>query len=87
MQVGRLKEGDEGLWCPEQVSMIKRRNCQKALDIARQCRDILGGNGVSDEYHVIRHVVNLESVNTYEGTYDIHGLILGRAITGLNAFY
>jgi len=59
----------------------------KALDIARQCRDILGGNGIVDEYHIIRHVMNLESVNTYEGTHDIHALILGRAITGLQAFY
>lgn len=68
------------------ISLIKRNNCGKALDIARTCRDTLGGNGISDEYHIIRHVMNLEAVNTYEGTHDIHGLILGRAITGLQAF-
>ena len=73
--------------CPvENVSLIKRNNCGKALDIARQARDMHGGNGVSDEYHVIRHMCNLESVNTYEGTHDIHALILGRAQTGLQAF-
>ena len=66
-------------------SIIKRNNCGKALAIARSARDILGGNGISDEYHVMRHMVNLEAVNTYEGTHDIHGLILGRAITGLTA--
>ena len=71
---------------PEAISLIKRNSCGKALDIARQCRDILGGNGISDEYHIIRHVMNLEAVNTYEGTHDIHALILGRAITGLQAF-
>lgn len=71
---------------PEIISLIKRNSCGKSLDIARQCRDILGGNGISDEYHIIRHVMNLESVNTYEGTHDIHALILGRAITGLPAF-
>ncbi len=84
LQLGRLK--DEGRLAPEMVSMMKRNNCGKALDIARACRDMLGGNGVSDEYHVIRHVMNLEAVNTYEGTHDIHALILGRAITGLQAF-
>lgn len=84
LAVGRMK--DAGTWCPEQVSLIKRNSCQKALDIARQCRDMLGGNGVADEYHVIRHVMNLEAVNTYEGTHDIHSLILGRAITGIAAF-
>ncbi|XP_031558360.1 glutaryl-CoA dehydrogenase, mitochondrial-like [Actinia tenebrosa] len=84
LQVGRLK--DEGKHCPEMVSLIKRNNCGKAIDIARASRDMLGGNGVSDEYHVIRHVMNLESVNTYEGTHDIHALILGRAITGIPAF-
>lgn len=68
------------------ISLIKRNSCGKALDIARQCRDMLGGNGISDEYHVMRHAANLETVNTYEGTYDIHTLILGRAITGLQAF-
>ncbi|XP_076428024.1 glutaryl-CoA dehydrogenase, mitochondrial isoform X2 [Peromyscus maniculatus bairdii] len=71
---------------PEMVSLLKRNNCGKALDIARQARDILGGNGISDEYHVIRHAMNLEAVNTYEGTHDIHALILGKAITGIQAF-
>ena len=71
---------------PEAISLLKRNNCGKALEIARTARDMLGGNGISDEYHVIRHMMNLEAVNTYEGTYDIHGLILGRAITGLQAF-
>jgi glutaryl-CoA dehydrogenase len=66
--------------------MIKRNSCGKALDICRTARDMLGGNGISDEYHVIRHVMNLEAVNTYEGTHDIHALILGRAITGIPAF-
>ena len=84
IQVGRLK--DEGKAAPEMISMIKRNSCGKAMDIARQCRDMLGGNGISDEYHIIRHVMNLEAVNTYEGTHDIHALILGRAITGLQAF-
>jgi glutaryl-CoA dehydrogenase len=83
-QVSRLK--DIGMVAPEMISMIKRNSCGKALEIARQSRDILGGNGIADEYHVIRHVMNLESVNTYEGTHDIHALILGRAITGLQAF-
>jgi glutaryl-CoA dehydrogenase len=71
---------------PERISLIKRNNCQVALDTARICRDLLGGNGISDEYHVIRHMLNLEAVNTYEGTHDIHGLIIGRAITGISAF-
>lgn len=84
LTVGRQK--DAGMWSPEQVSLIKRNSCGKALDIVRQCRDMLGGNGISDEYHVIRHMMNLEAVNTYEGTHDIHALILGRAITGLQAF-
>ncbi|XP_043210068.1 glutaryl-CoA dehydrogenase, mitochondrial-like [Amphibalanus amphitrite] len=84
LQVGRLK--DQGLAAPEMISLIKRNSCGKALDIARQCRDMLGGNGISDEYHIIRHCMNLEAVNTYEGTHDIHALILGRAITGLQAF-
>lgn len=84
LQVGRQK--DKNSYCPEMISLIKRNNCGKALDIARNCRDILGGNGISDEYHVIRHCMNLEAVNTYEGTHDIHALILGRAITGLQAF-
>lgn len=68
------------------ISLLKRNNAGKALDIARVARDMLGGNGISDEYHIIRHVMNLEAVNTYEGTHDIHALILGRAITGLQAF-
>lgn len=84
IQVGRLK--DEGKATPEMISMIKRNSCGKSLDIARTARDMLGGNGISDEYHIIRHVMNLEAVNTYEGTHDIHALILGRAITGLQAF-
>lgn len=84
LQVGRLKE--KGILAPEMVSIIKRNSCGKALDAARLARDMLGGNGVSDEYHVIRHCMNLEAVNTYEGTHDIHALILGRQITGLQAF-
>ena len=73
--------------CPaENISLMKRNNCGKALDIARMARDMHGGNGISDEYHVIRHLMNLETVNTYEGTHDIHALILGRAQTGLQAF-
>ncbi|KAI1718519.1 acyl-CoA dehydrogenase, middle domain-containing protein [Ditylenchus destructor] len=84
IRVGRLK--DEGRLTTEQVSMIKRNSCGKALEIARKARDILGANGIVDEYHVIRHMLNLETVNTYEGTHDIHALILGRAITGLQAF-
>ena len=84
LRVGRLK--DEGKAQPEMISLIKRNNCGKALDVARQARDMHGGNGVSDEYHVIRHVMNLEAVNTYEGTHDVHALILGRAMTGIQAF-
>jgi glutaryl-CoA dehydrogenase len=84
LQVGRLMETGQAR--PEMVSMIKRNNCGKALDIARQARDMLGGNGISDEYHIIRHVMNLEAVNTYEGTHDVHALILGRAITGIPSF-
>jgi glutaryl-CoA dehydrogenase len=84
LRLGRLK--DEGRAAPEAISLMKRNNCGKALDIARVARDMLGGNGISDEYHVIRHVMNLEAVNTYEGTHDIHALILGRAQTGLQAF-
>jgi len=84
VRVGRLK--DEGRVSGEQISLIKRNSCGKSLEIARKARDILGGNGIVDEFHVIRHLVNLETVNTYEGTHDIHGLILGRAITGLQAF-
>lgn len=84
LRVGRLK--DSGDWNPEMVSMIKRNSCGKSLQIARDCRDMLGGNGISDEYHVIRHLMNLEAVNTYEGTSDIHALILGRAITNIPSF-
>ena len=84
LRVGRLM--DEGRDAPEMVSLIKRNNCGKALDIARTARDMHGGNGVSDEFHVIRHSMNLEAVNTYEGTHDIHALILGRAQTGIQAF-
>lgn len=84
LQVGRLK--DLGNATPEMISIVKRNSCGKALDIARTARDMLGGNGICDEYHIIRHVMNLESVNTYEGTHDIHALILGRSITGLQAF-
>ena len=83
-RLGTLK--DEGRAPPEAISMLKRNNCGKALDIARQCRDMLGGNGISDEYPVIRHMMNLEAVNTYEGTHDIHALILGRAQTDIAAF-
>ena len=68
------------------ISLIKRNSCGKALEIARTARDMLGGNGISDEYHVMRHMLNLEAVNTYEGTHDIHALILGRAITGIASF-
>jgi glutaryl-CoA dehydrogenase len=84
LRVGRLFDSDEAT--PEMVSLIKRNSCGKALDIARLARDMHGGNGISDEYHVIRHVMNLEAVNTYEGTHDIHALILGRAQTGIQAF-
>jgi glutaryl-CoA dehydrogenase len=84
LRLGRLL--DEGRAAPEMISLLKRNSCGKALDIARAARDMHGGNGISDEYHVIRHVMNLEAVNTYEGTHDVHALILGRAQTGLNAF-
>ena len=84
LRVGRMI--DAGQLVPETISLIKRNNCGKALDIARVARDMHGGNGISDEYHVIRHVMNLEAVNTYEGTHDVHALILGRAQTGLQAF-
>jgi len=84
LRVGRIM--DSGSWDPTMISLVKRNNCGKALDIARVARDMHGGNGISDEYHVIRHVMNLEAVNTYEGTHDVHGLILGRAQTGLQAF-
>jgi len=85
LQVGRLM--DAGSLAPESISLIKRNSCGKALDIARTARDMHGGNGISDEFHVIRHVMNLEAVNTYEGTHDVHALILGRAQTGIQAFY
>ena len=84
LAVGRAM--DAGTWSPEQISLIKRNNCGKALDIARMARDMHGGNGISAAYHVIRHAINLETVNTYEGTHDVHALILGRAITGIQAF-
>ena len=82
--MGRMS--DEGTLPIENISLMKRNNCGKALDIARAARDMHGGNGISDEYHVMRHVMNLETVNTYEGTHDIHALILGRAQTGIQAF-
>ncbi|ALG62065.1 MULTISPECIES: acyl-CoA dehydrogenase [Citromicrobium] len=84
LRVGRLM--DEGNWSPDMVSIVKRNNVGKALNIARVSRDMHGGNGISEEYQVIRHMVNLETVNTYEGTHDVHALILGRAITGIPAF-
>jgi glutaryl-CoA dehydrogenase len=84
LRVGRLL--DEGRAAPEMISLVKRNSCGKALDIARAARDMHGGNGIVDEYHVIRHVMNLETVNTYEGTHDVHALILGRAQTGISAF-
>ena len=85
LRVGRLFEA--GRMQPEMISLIKRNNCGKALEIARVARDMHGGNGISDEYPVMRHMVNLETVNTYEGTHDVHALILGRAQTGLQAFF
>ncbi len=84
LRLGRLL--DEGAWAPEAISMLKRNNCGKALAIAREARDVHGGNGISEDYHVLRHALNLETVNTYEGTHDIHALILGRAMTGFQAF-
>ena len=84
LRLGRLI--DDGKMKPEMISLLKRNNCQKGLEIARIARDIHGGNGISDEYHVIRHCMNLEAVNTYEGTYDIHGLILGKSQTSMEAF-
>jgi len=84
LRIGRMMDDDN---CPvEVISLMKRNNCGKALDVARMARDMHGGNGISDEYHVIRHSMNLETVNTYEGTHDIHALILGRAQTGLQSF-
>ncbi|MEL6375322.1 MAG: acyl-CoA dehydrogenase [Pseudomonadota bacterium] len=85
LRLGRLM--DENRAAPEAISLMKRNNCGKALDVARVARDMHGGNGIADEYHVIRHVMNLETVNTYEGTHDVHALILGRAQTGLQAFF
>lgn len=85
LRVGRLF--DEGKMAPEMISIVKRNNCGKALDIARQARDMHGGNGIQIEYHVMRHAQNLETVNTYEGTHDVHALILGRAQTGIQAFF
>ncbi len=84
LALGRLL--DQGAWVPEAISLMKRNNCGKALAIAREARDIHGGNGISGDYHVMRHAANLETVNTYEGAHDVHALILGRAITGENAF-
>lgn len=84
LRLGRML--DEGAYVPEAISMMKRNNCGKALDIARTARDIHGGNGIAEEYHVLRHAMNLETVNTYEGTHDVHALILGRAMTGIQAF-
>jgi glutaryl-CoA dehydrogenase len=85
LRVGRLF--DEGCMAPEMISLIKRNNCGKALEIARLARDMHGGNGISDEFCVMRHMLNLETVNTYEGAHDVHALILGRAQTGLQAFF
>ena len=84
LQAARMK--DRGQLSPELISMLKRNSCGKALEIARAARDMHGGNGISDEYPVFRHMVNLETVNTYEGTHDVHALILGRAQTGIAAF-
>ena len=84
LRVGRLL--DENNCAPENISLIKRNNCGKALTIARTSRDMHGGNGIAEEYHIMRHMINLETVNTYEGTHDVHALILGRAQTGLQAF-
>jgi len=84
LQLGRMM--DNGTATPDAISLLKRNNCGKALDIARVARDMHGGNGIADEYHVIRHVMNLEAVNTYEGTHDVHALILGRGQTGIAAF-
>jgi glutaryl-CoA dehydrogenase len=84
LRVGRRM--DSGELVPEMISLLKRNNCGKALDIARMSRDMHGGNGISAEFQVMRHAANLETVNTYEGTHDVHALILGRAITGISAF-
>ena len=85
LRVGRLMEDHAA--APEMISMMKRNNCGKALDVARMARDMHGGNGISEDFQVMRHMVNLETVNTYEGTHDVHALILGRAQTGLQAFF
>ena len=85
LRVGRIF--DEGKISPEMISIVKRNNCGKALDISRQARDLHGGNGIMEDYNVMRHMCNLETVNTYEGTHDVHALILGRAQTGLQAFF
>ena len=85
LRIGRLM--DQGRAAPEMISLMKRNNCGKALDVARMARDMHGGNGISEDFHVMRHMVNLETVNTYEGTHDVHALILGRAQTGLQAFF
>ena len=85
LRVGRLM--DEAKAAPEMISIIKRNNCGKALDAARMARDMHGGNGIQEDFQIMRHMVNLETVNTYEGTHDVHALILGRAITGLQAFF
>jgi glutaryl-CoA dehydrogenase len=85
LRVGRLM--DEAQAAPEMISMVKRNNCGKSLDIARMARDMHGGNGISEDFQIMRHMVNLETVNTYEGTHDVHALILGRAQTGLQAFF
>lgn len=85
LQTGRLMDSDN--WAPEMISLIKRNNCARALDVARAARDMHGGNGIADEYGVMRHMVNLETVNTYEGTSDVHALILGRSQTGIQAFF
>jgi len=85
LRVGRLLEAARA--APEMISLIKRNNCGKALDIARMSRDMHGGNGISGDFQIMRHMINLETVNTYEGTHDIHALILGRAQTGLQAFF
>ena len=84
LQLGRLF--DSGSAAPQAISLMKRNNCGKALEIARTARDMHGGNGIADEFHVIRHVMNLEAVNTYEGTHDVHALILGLSQTGISAF-
>ncbi|MBT5186100.1 MAG: acyl-CoA dehydrogenase, partial [Kordiimonadaceae bacterium] len=84
LQAGRLM--DKKMLSPDAISLLKRNNCGKSLDIARTARDMHGGNGIADEFHVIRHAMNLEAVNTYEGTHDVHALILGRLQTGINAF-